>query len=174
MRDGRSFRPARPPVFVRASTTRKRSRGRARVSSGIPLSLRAPRAIPHPLEQMKLTVIGAGNVGATVAECVARMDIVEHIALIDINAGVAKGKALDLMQTAPIHGFDTVIEGGDDYALTAGSDITVITAGLPRKPGMSRDDLLKVNADIVSSASRARSSSSRRTRSSSSSRTRST
>ena len=103
---------------------------------------------------MKLTVVGAGNVGATVAECVARMDIVQNIALIDINAGVAQGKALDLMQTAPIHGFDTVIEGGDDYALTAGSDITVITAGLPRKPGMSRDDLLKVNADIVSSVTR--------------------
>ena len=103
---------------------------------------------------MKVTVVGAGNVGATVAECVARMDIVQDIALIDINAGVAQGKALDLMQTAPIHGFDTVIVGGDDYALTEGSDITVITAGLPRKPGMSRDDLLKVNADIVSSVTR--------------------
>ena len=103
---------------------------------------------------MKLTVVGAGNVGATVAECVARMDIVQNIALIDINEGVAKGKALDLMEAAPIHGFDTVIEGGADYGLTAGSDITVITAGLPRKPGMSRDDLLKVNADIVSSVTR--------------------
>jgi len=103
---------------------------------------------------MKLTVVGAGNVGATVAECVARMDIVQNIALIDINEGVAKGKALDLMQAAAIHGFDTVIEGGADYALTAGSDITVITAGLPRKPGMSRDDLLKVNADIVGSVTR--------------------
>jgi len=100
---------------------------------------------------MKLTVVGAGNVGATVAECVARMDIVQNIALIDINAGVAQGKALDLMESAPIHGFDTVIEGGDDYAITANSDVTVITAGLPRKPGMSRDDLLKVNSDIVSS-----------------------
>jgi malate dehydrogenase len=99
---------------------------------------------------MKLTVIGAGNVGATVAECVARMDIVQDIALIDINAGVAKGKALDLMEAAPIHGFDTVIEGGDDYAITQDSDVTVITAGLPRKPGMSRDDLLAKNAAIVS------------------------
>ncbi|MEM0962447.1 MAG: malate dehydrogenase [Bacteroidota bacterium] len=100
---------------------------------------------------MKLTVVGAGNVGATVAECVARMDIVQNIALIDINDGVAKGKALDLMEAAPIHGFDTVIEGGDDYGITEGSDVTVITAGLPRKPGMSRDDLLKVNSDIVAS-----------------------
>ncbi|HIG73460.1 MAG TPA: malate dehydrogenase [Bacteroidetes bacterium] len=103
---------------------------------------------------MKLTVVGAGNVGATVAECVARMDIVQNIALIDINEGVAKGKALDLMEAAPIHGFDTVIEGGDDYGITEGSDVTVITAGLPRKPGMSRDDLLKVNSDIVSSVTR--------------------
>ncbi len=100
---------------------------------------------------MKVTVVGAGNVGATVAECVARMDIVQNIALIDINEGVAKGKALDLMESAPIHGFDTVIEGGDDYSITADSDVTVITAGLPRKPGMSRDDLLKVNSDIVNS-----------------------
>ena len=100
---------------------------------------------------MKLTVVGAGNVGATVAECVARMDIVQNIALIDINEGVAKGKALDLMEAAPIHGFDTVIEGGADYGITAGSDVTVITAGLPRKEGMSRDDLLKVNSEIVAS-----------------------
>ncbi len=103
---------------------------------------------------MKLTVVGAGNVGATVAECVARMDIVQNIALIDINEGVAQGKALDLMEAAPIHGFDTVIEGGADYGITEGSDVTVITAGLPRKPGMSRDDLLKVNSDIVSSVTR--------------------
>ncbi|HLT47374.1 MAG TPA: malate dehydrogenase [Rubricoccaceae bacterium] len=98
---------------------------------------------------MKLTVVGAGNVGATVADCVARMDIVKEIALIDIVEGVAKGKALDIWESAPIHGFDTRLAGGSDYGLTEGSDITVITAGLPRKPGMSRDDLLKVNADIV-------------------------
>ena len=103
---------------------------------------------------MKLTVVGAGNVGATVAECVARMDIVQNIALVDINEGVAQGKALDLMEAAPIHGFDTVIEGGADYGITAGSDVTVITAGLPRKPGMSRDDLLAKNAEIVSSVTR--------------------
>ncbi|NNF57212.1 MAG: malate dehydrogenase [Rhodothermaceae bacterium] len=103
---------------------------------------------------MKLTVVGAGNVGATVAECVARMDIVNEIALIDIVEGVAQGKALDLMEAAPIHGFDTVLHGGSDYALTEGSDITVITAGIPRKPGMSRDDLLKTNAEIVGSVTR--------------------
>ena len=104
---------------------------------------------------MKLTVVGAGNVGATVADCVARMDIVKEIALVDIVEGVAKGKALDLYESAPIHGYDTRIVGGSDYAITQGSDVTVITAGLPRKPGMSRDDLLKVNAGIVRSVTRA-------------------
>jgi malate dehydrogenase len=103
---------------------------------------------------MKLTVVGAGNVGATVADCVARMDIVKQIALVDIVEGVAKGKALDLYESAPIHGYDTRIVGGSDYAITEGSDVTVITAGLPRKPGMSRDDLLKVNAGIVRSVTR--------------------
>ena len=100
---------------------------------------------------MKLTVVGAGNVGATVAECVARMDIVQEIALIDIRGDFAAGKALDLWESAPIHGFDTKLVGGDDYDLTAGSDVCVITAGLPRKPGMSRDDLLAKNAAIVKS-----------------------
>ncbi len=103
---------------------------------------------------MKITVVGAGNVGATVADCVARMDIVQEIALVDIQDGVAKGKALDIYEAAPIHGFDTRLVGGDDYGLTEGSAIIVITAGLPRKPGMSRDDLLKVNAGIVRSVTR--------------------
>lgn len=100
---------------------------------------------------MKVTVIGAGNVGATVAECIARKDIAQEIALVDIQGGVAQGKALDMWESAPIHGFDTRIEGSDDYAITEGSDICVITAGLPRKPGMSRDDLLSMNAGIVRS-----------------------
>ena len=103
---------------------------------------------------MKLTVVGAGNVGATVADCVARMDILQEIALIDIQGGVAQGKALDIWESAPIHGFDTRLQGGDDYGLSEGSDITVITAGLPRKPGMSRDDLLAKNAAIVQSVTR--------------------
>jgi malate dehydrogenase len=100
---------------------------------------------------MKVTVIGAGNVGATVAECVARKDIANQVALIDIQEGVAEGKALDLWQAAPVHGFDTRLTGGSNYDLTADSDICVITAGLPRKPGMSRDDLLAKNASIVRS-----------------------
>ena len=102
---------------------------------------------------MKVTVIGAGNVGATVADCVAQKDMVGEVVLIDIpdKADYARGKALDMYQAAPIHGFDTRVTGGADYALTEGSQVCVITAGLPRKPGMSRSDLLKINGDIVKS-----------------------
>ena len=102
---------------------------------------------------MKVTVIGAGNVGATAADCVARKDMVGEVVLIDIpdKADYARGKALDMYQAAPIHGYDTRITGGADYALTAGSQVCIITAGLPRKAGMSRSDLLKVNGDIVKS-----------------------
>jgi malate dehydrogenase len=100
---------------------------------------------------MKVTVIGAGNVGATAAECVARKDMAQEVVMVDIQEGMPQGKALDMMESAPIHGFDTVITGANDYDATAGSDICIITAGLPRKPGMSRDDLLAKNASIVQS-----------------------
>jgi malate dehydrogenase len=100
---------------------------------------------------MKVTVVGAGNVGATVADTLAQKDIVNEVVLIDIVDGLPQGKALDIQQAAPIHLFDTRVIGTNDYADTAGSDICVITAGLPRKPGMSRDDLLSKNADIVRS-----------------------
>lgn len=90
--------------------------------------------------------------GATVAECVARKDMVEEVVLIDIKPGLAEGKALDIFESAPIHGFDTRVTGvTNDYAATAGSDICVITSGVPRRPGMSRDDLLSINAGIVKS-----------------------
>lgn len=99
----------------------------------------------------KVTVVGAGNVGATVAECVARMDIVKEVVLVDIVDGMPQGKALDMMESGPIHLYDTTITGTTSYEETAGSDICVITAGIPRKPGMSRDDLLATNAKIVRS-----------------------
>ncbi|MCH8960593.1 MAG: malate dehydrogenase [Bacteroidetes bacterium] len=99
----------------------------------------------------KVTVIGAGNVGATVAECVARKDMVQEVVLVDIVEGMPQGKALDMMESGPIHLFDTRITGTNTYDATAGSDICVITAGLPRRPGMSRDDLLATNAKIVRS-----------------------
>ena len=100
----------------------------------------------------KVTVIGAGNVGATVAECVARKDMVDEVVLIDIKEGLSEGKALDMWESAPIHLFDTRLKGStNDYTATAGSDICIITSGVPRKPGMSRDDLLSINANIVKS-----------------------
>lgn len=100
---------------------------------------------------MKITVIGAGNVGATAADCVARKDIAEEVVLIDIVEGLPQGKALDIQESAPIHLFDTRVVGTNAYTDTAGTDIAIITAGSPRKPGMSRDDLLSINAKIVRS-----------------------
>jgi len=98
----------------------------------------------------KITVIGAGNVGATVANVVAHKDLAKEVVLVDIKKGVAEGKALDIWQSASIMGFNTRVIGvTDDYVRTKGSDVIVITSGLPRKPGMSRDDLIKTNANIV-------------------------
>ena len=99
----------------------------------------------------KVTVVGAGNVGATVANVLAHQDIVRDIVLLDIKGDFAKGKALDTNQQASIDYYSTRVMGTDDYAMTADSDIVVITAGLPRKPGMSRDDLISTNANIVGS-----------------------
>ena len=101
---------------------------------------------------MKVTVVGAGNVGATCANCIAEKDIVNEVVLLDIKEGVAEGKSLDMWQTAPINLYDTRIKGvTNDYSATAGSEVVVITSGLPRKPGMSRDDLISTNAGIVKS-----------------------
>jgi malate dehydrogenase len=97
----------------------------------------------------KITVVGAGNVGATCANVLAHADIFNEVVLIDIQGNMAKGKALDTWQQAPVDHYSTRITGGDDYAFTADSDIVVITAGVPRKPGMSRDDLISTNAKIV-------------------------
>lgn len=99
----------------------------------------------------KITVVGAGNVGATCANVLAHADACNEVVLIDIQGNLAKGKALDMWQQAPIDGYSTRVAGGDDYALTANSDIVIITAGIPRKPGMSRDDLIATNANIVKS-----------------------
>jgi malate dehydrogenase len=99
---------------------------------------------------MKITVVGAGNVGATCADVIAHKELANEIVLLDIKKGIAEGKSLDMWQTAPINLYDSRIIGStDDYAPTAGSDVVIITSGLPRKPGMSRDDLISVNAGIV-------------------------
>lgn len=99
---------------------------------------------------MKVTVVGAGNVGATCADVLAYREVVNEIILLDIKEGVAEGKALDIWQKASINGYDTRSVGvTNDYSRTAGSGVIVITSGLPRKPGMSRDDLIEINAGIV-------------------------
>ncbi len=100
------------------------------------------------MKRNKITIIGSGNVGATCAHWAAAKELGD-IALYDIVEGVPQGKALDLMEAAPVEGFDSIITGTNDYADTANSDIVVITAGIARKPGMSRDDLLNTNAGIV-------------------------
>ena len=104
---------------------------------------------------MKVTIVGAGNVGATAADVIASKDIAENVVLLDIKEGFAEGKALDLMQTASTKGFDSVITGTtSDYSLTEGSDVVVITSGIPRKPGMTREELIGINANIVKDVSK--------------------
>lgn len=99
---------------------------------------------------MKITIIGAGAVGATTADNIARANFAEEIVLLDIKEGVAEGKAQDMMQTAALLGFDTKIKGvTNDYIQTAGSTVAVITSGIPRKPGMTREELIGTNANIV-------------------------
>jgi malate dehydrogenase len=99
---------------------------------------------------MKVTVVGAGAVGATCADNIARKEIAEELVLLDIKEGFAEGKAQDIMQSAALLGFDTRVSGStNDYSKTAGSDVVVITSGLPRKPGMTREELIGTNAGIV-------------------------
>ncbi len=99
---------------------------------------------------MKVTVVGAGAVGASCAEYIAIKNFASEVVLVDIKEGFAEGKAMDLMQTASLNGFDTKITGStNDYSTTAGSDVAVITSGIPRKPGMTREELIGINAGIV-------------------------
>jgi len=101
---------------------------------------------------MKITVVGAGNVGATCADVLADREVAKEVILLDIKEGLAEGKALDVWQKAPVNVYDTRTIGvTNDYTRTAGSEVVIITSGLPRKPGMSRDDLIETNAGIVKS-----------------------
>lgn len=101
---------------------------------------------------MKITVVGAGNVGATCADVLAYNEVANEIVILDIKEGLAEGKSLDIWQKAPINQYNSrTIGATNDYSKTAGSEVVVITSGLPRKPGMSRDDLIQTNAGIVSS-----------------------
>jgi malate dehydrogenase len=99
--------------------------------------------------QHKVTVVGAGNVGATTAQRIVEKQLAD-VSLVDIVEGLPQGKALDLMESAPVEGFDARMTGSNSYDATSGSDVIVITAGVPRKPGMSRDDLVSINEGIVS------------------------
>ena len=101
----------------------------------------------------KAAVIGAGNVGATAAQRLAEKSLARTVVMIDVAEGIPQGKALDQWQSGPIEGFDTRIAGGQDYAAAADAEVFVVTAGIARKPGMSRDDLVKTNAGIVRSVS---------------------
>lgn len=101
----------------------------------------------------KITVVGAGNVGATTAQRIAEKELARQVVMVDVAEGVPQGKGLDQWQSAPIEGFDSRVIGTNGYDETAGSDVVVITAGIARKPGMSRDDLLNTNAGIVKQVS---------------------
>jgi len=101
----------------------------------------------------KITVVGAGHVGATCSQLLAMKELAREVILVDIVEGIPTGKGLDQWESAPIEGFDSRVRGANDYSLSADSDIVIVTAGIARKPGMSREDLLKVNAGIVKSVS---------------------
>src|SRR5213596_277638 len=101
----------------------------------------------------KITVVGAGNVGATAAQRLAEKELARSVVLVDVIQGVPQGKGLDQWESAPIEGFDTRVVGANDYGPAAGSELVVVTAGIARKPGMSRDDLVRTNADIVKQVS---------------------
>src|SRR3979409_955706 len=96
----------------------------------------------------KITVVGAGNVGATTAQRLAEKELARTVVLLDVIEGIPQGKGLDQYESAPIEGFDTRIIGANDYGPAAGSELVVVTAGIARKPGMSRNDLVRNNADI--------------------------
>ena len=99
----------------------------------------------------KVTVVGAGNVGANCALRIAEKELAD-VVLVDVVEGVPQGKGLDLLQSGPVQGYDVMLTGANDYAPTEGSDLAIITAGFPRKPGMSRDDLLIANYEVVKTA----------------------
>jgi malate dehydrogenase len=102
----------------------------------------------------KITIVGAGNVGATAAQRLAEKALARTVVLVDVIEGVPQGKALDQWEAGPIEGFDTRLVGSNDYGPAAGSELVVITAGIARKPGMTRDDLARTNADIVKQVAR--------------------
>src|SRR5579885_1569403 len=117
-------------------------------------ALKSTFQFPKPKElplRKKVTVVGAGNVGANCALRIADKELAD-VVLVDVVEGVPQGKGLDILESGPVQGYDVTITGANDYEPTANSDIAIITAGFPRKPGMSRDDLLMANYDVVRTA----------------------
>lgn len=102
----------------------------------------------------KITVVGAGHVGATCSQLLSQKELAKEVILVDIADGIPQGKGLDQWESAPIEGFDTRVSGANDYESSAGADIFIVTAGVARKPGMSRDDLLKINAGVIESVTK--------------------
>src|SRR5262249_6191004 len=141
------FRARRCPIPVHVRPSRH---GRPKIGATGPrhtiASKRSPQRMAHPF----VTVIGAGNVGATTAQRIAETGLAD-VVLVDIVEGLPQGKALDLAEAAPVVGHDFHVRGTNDYAETANSDVIVVTSGLARQPGMSRDDLMAKNAGIVRS-----------------------
>lgn len=129
---------------------RFRASARASFRRGI---VTTPAPTSRPMSAKKITVVGAGHVGATCAQRLAEKELAREVVMIDIAEGIPQGKALDQWESAPVEGFDARVTGSQSYDAAAGSDIFVVTAGIARKPGMSRDDLLKTNAGIVRSVS---------------------
>jgi malate dehydrogenase len=106
------------------------------------------------MARKKIALIGGGNVGGTIAHLIALRELGD-VAIVDVFGGVAAGKALDIMQSGPVDNFDATLVGGSDFSLIAGADVAIVTAGFPRKPGMSRDDLLTKNAEVISGVAEA-------------------
>src|SRR5216110_3367548 len=122
------------------------------VGNFLPLRTETRTGTSRPMLN-KITVVGAGNVGATAAKRLAEKELARRVVLVDVIEGVPQGKGLDQWESAPIEGFDTRVLGANDYGPAAGSELVVVTAGIARKPGMSRDDLVRTNADIVKQVS---------------------
>src|SRR6185295_7629255 len=127
-------------------------RGDSTVGAASGRSRRVPNTISRRLMN-KITVVGAGNVGATLAQRVAEKELARELVVVDVVEGMPQGKGLDQWESAPIEGFDTRVKGTNDFSAMAGSGLVLVTAGIARKPGMSRDDLVKTNVEIIKSVS---------------------
>src|SRR6201994_1275281 len=139
---------ALPPPLIRA--TNQPPPGPPGTRRTAPHRLRVPLCPlqGHQMARNKIALIGAGNIGGTLAHLIGLKELGD-VAMFDVFGGVAAGKALDIMQSGPVDGFDSLMTGGSDYSAIKGSDVVIVTAGFPRTPGMSRDDLIGKNAGVI-------------------------